>query len=116
MDRERILYHERKNRCGFFFKDLFILTFCVWVVYLNVCLCTTCRPGTCSSQKRALGPLKLELQRVWGHSAGAENRTRFSARTANAFSPRGDVFFNRQKYWEKRCICYFLTLKNVYIS
>lgn len=39
---------------------LFVL--CVWVFCLHVCLCPTCMAGVCEGQKRALDPLKLELQ------------------------------------------------------
>lgn len=38
---------------------------CVWVLYLQVCLCTTCMPAVCDSQKRVQDLLALELQRLW---------------------------------------------------
>lgn len=30
-------------------------------IYLHVCLCVTCMPGSYGSQERTLKPLKLEL-------------------------------------------------------
>lgn len=47
----------------FFFKVIFMyMVFC-----LHECLWTTCTPGVCGSQKRALAALKLCLQRVGSH-------------------------------------------------
>jgi hypothetical protein len=61
---------------------LFVL--CVWVFCLHVCLCPTCMAGVCEGQKRALDPLKLELQMLVNHYVGAGNQTTSSARAASA--------------------------------
>lgn len=40
---------------------------------LYVCLCTTCMPVACESQKRVSDPLELELQVIMSCHVGAEN-------------------------------------------
>jgi len=39
-------------------------TSCSICVFLHVCLCSMCVPGACRGQRKALGPLVLELQTV----------------------------------------------------
>jgi hypothetical protein len=47
------------------FLKMYIL--CVWVLYLHVCLCATCKQCLRGPEERALGPLELEFQRVASH-------------------------------------------------
>jgi hypothetical protein len=52
---------------------LVYLIVCVWVSSPHVCMCTTCVPGACRGQKRALHLLDLELWMVVGHHVDAGN-------------------------------------------
>ena len=56
--------------------DLFIL--CEWVFCLRIGMYIMCVPGTQESQKRALDPLKLELEIVVSYSVDAGNWTQSS--------------------------------------
>jgi hypothetical protein len=40
---------------------ILVIILCVWVFYLNVCLCTMYMPGAHGGQKRAWDALGLEL-------------------------------------------------------
>jgi hypothetical protein len=42
----------------------------VWVFCLHICLCATCVPGSCGSQKRTSDPLGLELTDVYNLLCG----------------------------------------------
>lgn len=58
--------------------------------YLNVCMCTTCVPGDCGSQKRAADPLELNVQTAVSCLVDAGNRTQVRAASAlkhGAISP-----------------------------
>lgn len=57
---------------------IFILS--VWMFYLHVFLCTTCVPGTCKGQKRALDLLGLS------YHVGARNWTRSSQSAASVLN------------------------------
>lgn len=43
---------------------ILVIILCVWVFYLNVCLCTMYMPGAHTGYKRMLGPLEWELHIV----------------------------------------------------
>ena len=45
----------------------------MYMLYLYVCLCTTCVPITHGELKSALDPLELEFQTVVAHHVGAGN-------------------------------------------
>lgn len=46
----------------FYLVEFSVSVVCVWVRGMCVCVC-----GACRGQKKALGPLKLELQAVMSH-------------------------------------------------
>lgn len=47
----------------------------MWVFCLHIFLYITCVPDAHVNQKKAQGPLDLELQTVVSDNVGAENRT-----------------------------------------
>lgn len=47
----------------------------MWVLFLHVCLCTTCMTVACEGQQRALNLLELELQIFVNHCVSAGNKT-----------------------------------------
>lgn len=72
----------------FFFEVKMLKNFCVWVFCLRVCLCTTCVPVSCRSQKRVLDPLELECQMVVSHHCGCQ----CSEPQSHLSSPLGLIF------------------------
>lgn len=42
---------------------------------LHACMCATCMPAARGSQKSALDPLDMELQKAVSHHVGAGNQT-----------------------------------------
>lgn len=50
----------------FFFKR-FIFIVCIWVFFLDACMCPTCVPGAQEDEKRDLGSLELELHVAMSH-------------------------------------------------
>lgn len=51
--------------------------------YLQVCVCTACVPGVQGHEKRALGPLTLELRMVVSHPVDTGNQTQVICEISN---------------------------------
>lgn len=55
-------------------------------VYLSICPCTMCVPGTQRGQKRSpLDPLELEFQAVVIHQMDSENQTQVLRQSSQDF-------------------------------
>lgn len=65
--------------CSFKLKMYVLLFLCVWVIFLLICPCTTYVPGIHGVQKRALLPLRLELQKVFVCHVGGKLHSRMVA-------------------------------------
>lgn len=62
-------------------QDYLVVTLHVRVFCLHVCTCTTYLHG---GQKKALGPLGLELQVIVGHHVGAGKQTQVLSKSSKS--------------------------------